>query len=206
MKILTIVIASFIAVMSLTVNAEAKLQAKIITNKGEIIIDLHGEKTPLTVANFVNLAKRDYYDGIIFHRVINDFMIQVGDPLTKDPANKGRFGTGGPGYKFEDEIDPSLKHKGPGILSMANAGPGTNGSQLFITHKATPWLDGKHAVFGEVTKGMEVVNAIVQGDKIVDVEIIGEVPSAVKAKQDRIDQFNKILDENFDNLAPAEKL
>lgn len=206
MKILTIVIASFIAMMSLTVNAEAKLQAKITTNKGEIVLDLHGEKTPLTVANFVNLAKRNYYDGIIFHRVINDFMIQVGDPLTKDPANKARFGTGGPGYKFEDEIDPSLKHKGPGILSMANAGPGTNGSQLFITHKATPWLDGKHAVFGEVTKGMEVVNAIVQGDKIIDVEIMGEVPAAVKAKQDRIDQFNKILDENFDNLAPAEKL
>ena len=127
---------------------------------------LEAAKTPVTVNNFVFLAQDGYYDGIVFHRVIPDFMVQTGDPTGT--------GRGGPGYKFKDEFDASLRHAVPGILSMANAGPGTNGSQFFITHVATPWLDGKHSVFGSVTSGQDVVDAIVQGDKIVTIEIVAE--------------------------------
>lgn len=145
------------------------IYAKFETNRGDIITVLEYQKTPLTVANFVALAEGSmpnkskaagvpYYDGLKFHRVIADFMIQGGCPQGT--------GMGDPGYKFDDEIDPTLKHSGPGILSMANAGPGTNGSQFFITHKETPWLDGKHTVFGKVIKGMEVVNAIKQNDTV----------------------------------------
>lgn len=151
------------------------LYAKFETNKGDIYAMLEFEKTPMTVGNFVGLAEGKiankakaegvrYYDGLKFHRVIQDFMIQGGCPLGT--------GTGDPGYKFDDEIDPSLKHTGPGILSMANAGPGTNGSQFFITHVPTPWLDGKHTVFGHVVQGQEVVNAIAQNDSIRKVEIL----------------------------------
>lgn len=147
-------------------SAAGKLTAAIQTNKGTIEIELTPEKTPVTVANFVNLAQHGYYNGISFHRVISDFMIQGGDPTGT--------GAGGPGYRFEDEFDASLRHDGPGVLSMANAGPGTNGSQFFITHVATPWLDGKHSVFGKVIKGQEVVNAIKQGDKIEKVTITGD--------------------------------
>lgn len=157
------------------------LYAKFHTSKGEILVALEFEKTPGTVGNFVGLAEGNleneakpqgtpYYDGLIFHRVIPDFMIQGGDP-------KGT-GVGGPGYQFEDEIHPDLKHDRPGILSMANAGPGTNGSQFFITHVETPWLDGKHTVFGHVVKGQEVVDAIKQGDKIEKLEIIREGEAA----------------------------
>ena len=123
----------------------ANLKAVFETDKGVINVLLHDDLTPLTVANFVNLAQRGYYDGLKFHRVIADFMIQGGCP-------RGN-GTGGPGYQFADEFVPSLKHDGPGVLSMANAGPGTNGSQFFITEIATPWLDGKHTVFGECKEG-----------------------------------------------------
>lgn len=162
---------------STTENMEQGLFAKINTTKGSILIRLEMKKTPLTVANFVGLAEgkientakplgEPYYDGIVFHRVINDFMVQGGDPTGS--------GMGGPGYKFQDEFHPDLRHTGPGILSMANAGPGTNGSQFFITHVATPWLDGKHSVFGHVVEGQDVVDAIVQGDKIETVEIIRE--------------------------------
>lgn len=151
------------------------IYARFSTPKGEITLKLEHEKTPLTVANFVGLAEgkienkakdagQPYYDGLSFHRVIADFMIQGGDPTGS--------GAGGPGYKFVDEIHPDLKHNKAGVLSMANAGPGTNGSQFFITHGATPWLDGKHTVFGSVVEGMEVVNAIKQGDKMDKVEII----------------------------------
>jgi peptidyl-prolyl cis-trans isomerase B (cyclophilin B) len=135
----------------------------IQTNKGDIVIDLHEDKVPKTVANFVTLAEKGFYDGLLFHRVIADFMIQTGCP-------QGR-GTGGPGYKFEDEFHPSLKHDGPGVLSMANAGPNTNGSQFFITHVPCAWLDGKHSVFGHVREGQKVVDAIRQGDKMVKVTI-----------------------------------
>ncbi len=162
-----------------SVAAAADLTAEIKTSKGTIEVALTPDKTPITVANFVNLAQKGFYNGVTFHRVIPDFMIQGGDPTGT--------GAGGPGYKFEDEFDPSLRHTGPGVLSMANAGPGTNGSQFFITHVATPWLDGKHSVFGRVTKGQDVVDAIKQGDKIESVTIKGDTTAlfnepAVKAK------------------------
>jgi peptidyl-prolyl cis-trans isomerase B (cyclophilin B) len=148
------------------VVAGEKISAVMQTSKGTIELELEAEKTPVTVANFVNLAQRGYYNGVTFHRVIPDFMIQGGDPTGS--------GMGGPGYKFADEFDSSLRHTGPGILSMANAGPGTNGSQFFITHVATPWLDGKHSVFGRVLKGQDVVNSIAQGDKIESITISGD--------------------------------
>ncbi|MEE2943005.1 MAG: peptidylprolyl isomerase [Verrucomicrobiota bacterium] len=170
------------------------LYAHIETSKGNILGQLEFEKTPLTVANFVGLAEGSkhyskdggspadakgtpYYDGLNFHRVISDFMIQGGCP-------KGT-GTGDPGYKFPDEIDATLKHSSPGIFSMANSGPGTNGSQFFITHKATPWLDGRHTVFGRVVEGQDVVNAIAKGDKIKKVTIkrIGEKAMAFKGDE-----------------------
>jgi peptidyl-prolyl cis-trans isomerase B (cyclophilin B) len=136
------------------------------TDKGVIRIELFADKTPKTVANFEKLVNEKFYDGLIFHRVIPDFMIQGGCP-------QGR-GTGGPGYQFADEFHPTLKHDGPGVLSMANSGPNTNGSQFFITHVATPWLDGKHSVFGKVIEGQDIVDAIKQGDKIATVKITEE--------------------------------
>ncbi len=157
-----------------TMQQEAKepiaaTQATIKTTKGDITFELYRDKAPITTDNFLQLAKSGFYNDIIFHRVIPDFMIQVGDPLTKDESKKAMWGTGGPGYKIQDEFHPDLKHDSPGIVSMANSGPNTGGSQFFITHVATPWLDGKHAVFGKVTEGMDVVNAIEQGDKIISV-------------------------------------
>ncbi len=140
--------------------------ATIETNKGTIRVQLYEDKVPKTVANFEKLTGEGFYDGLKFHRVIDDFMIQTGCP-------KGT-GTGGPGYRFDDEFHPDLKHDGPGVLSMANAGPNTNGSQFFITHVATPHLDGKHSVFGKVLKGQDVVNSIAQGDKMVKVTIAEE--------------------------------
>ncbi len=168
------------------------LYASFNTNKGQIVVKLYFEETPLTVINFAGLAlgsistpegkSKKYYDGLIFHRVIKDFMIQGGDP-------RGT-GTGGPGYKFPDEFSDKLKHDSPGILSMANSGPGTNGSQFFITHKATPWLDNKHTIFGKVVQGQDVVNKIEKGDKLNTLTIlrVGE-----KAKNFKADQ------QNFDN-------
>jgi peptidyl-prolyl cis-trans isomerase B (cyclophilin B) len=140
--------------------------ATIETNKGTIKCELYDEKTPKTVGNFVKLSEKGFYNGLKFHRVINDFMVQTGCP-------KGT-GTGDAGYKFADEFHPTLKHDGPGVLSMANAGPNTNGSQFFITHVATPWLDGKHSVFGKVLEGQDVVNAIQQGDVMEKVTISDE--------------------------------
>ena len=172
------------------------LYANIKTSKGDILCRLEFKKTPLTVANFVGLAEgtKDlgggakaagdrFYDGLTFHRVIADFMIQGGCPLGT--------GTGGPGYTFPDEIDASLTHSGPGILSMANAGPGTNGSQFFITHVPTPWLDGKHTVFGHVVTGQDVVNKIAGGDTISTVEIIrvGAEAEAFKSDQQAFDNL-----------------
>ena len=140
--------------------------APIETNKGTIRLELFADKVPNTVANFEKLAGQGFYNGLKFHRVIPDFMVQTGCP-------KGT-GTGGPGYQFKDEFHKDLKHSGPGILSMANAGPNTNGSQFFITHVATPWLDGKHSVFGKVLQGQDVVNAIAQGDKMEKVTVTDE--------------------------------
>jgi len=171
------------------------LTATIKTDKGDIKIELHGEKTPLTVANFVNLAKRGYYDGLKFHRVIANFMIQGGDPTGT--------GAGSPGYRFRDEFNGTLRHDSPGVLSMANAGPGTNGSQFFITHGATPWLDMKHTVFGKVTEGQDVVDAIAQGDVMNEVVIEGEATAQMEAQAPQIAVFNDMLDENFSNLKPA---
>ncbi|MDR1024696.1 MAG: peptidylprolyl isomerase [Treponema sp.] len=165
------------------------LFARIRTNRGDIVVRLEYEKTPLTVCNFVALAEgqmdvargKPFYDGLTFHRVIEDFMIQGGDPAGN--------GTGGPGYQFPDEFDSSLTHDGPGVLSMANAGPGTNGSQFFITHVETSWLDGRHTVFGRVVEGQQTVNTIKQGDKIQSITIIrnGAGANAFKADQAAFD-------------------
>ncbi|KQY49147.1 peptidylprolyl isomerase [Lysobacter sp. Root494] len=160
------------------------LIANFDTDRGTIRIELAADKAPLTVANFVNLAQRGFYDGLKFHRVINDFMIQGGCPQGT--------GTGGPGYRFEDEANNGLRHE-RGVLSMANAGPNTNGSQFFITHVATPWLDGKHTVFGKVIEGLDVVDAIKQGDLIKSLKIEGDASAALAAKADRVAEWNKIL-------------
>jgi peptidyl-prolyl cis-trans isomerase B (cyclophilin B) len=160
------------------------LFANFDTDRGQIRVELAPEKAPLTVANFVNLARRGFYNGLSFHRVINDFMIQGGCPQGT--------GTGGPGYKFEDEANNGLRHE-RGVLSMANAGPNTNGSQFFITHVATPWLDGKHTVFGKVVSGLDVVDAVKQGDTIKSVTIEGDADAALAAKADRVAEWNRIL-------------
>jgi peptidyl-prolyl cis-trans isomerase B (cyclophilin B) len=164
------------------------VKATIKTNKGEIRLNLFADLAPVTVANFVNLAKRGYYDGLKFHRVIPDFMIQGGCPQGT--------GTGGPGYKFQDEFVSELRHGKPGILSMANAGPGTNGSQFFITHVPTPWLDGKHTVFGEAltAQDQDVVNSIRQNDVIEAVTIEDDTTDLFAKAKEYLDKWNKILD------------
>ncbi len=180
------------------------IYAAFYTAKGKILTQLEDEKTPLTVTNFVGLvegtkksskpAGQPFYDGLIFHRVIANFMIQGGDPLGN--------GTGGPGYQFGDEFDPSLKHDKPGMLSMANAGPGTNGSQFFITHVPTPHLDGHHTLFGHVVEGQEVVNAIAMGDKMDSVRILRVGAKAKKFKADE-ERFQYLVKHAGD--AAAEK-
>lgn len=187
------------------------LYARFETSKGNIYTQLEMEKTPMTVANFVGLAEgtqandsraagQPFYDGLKFHRVIPNFMIQGGCPQGT--------GAGGPGYKFPDEIDPSLKHTGPGILSMANAGPGTNGSQFFITHVATPWLDGKHTVFGHVVQGQDVVDAIAQDDALTSIKILrkgaaAQAFDAAKAFEAGKAQLQKREQDEADRLAAA---
>lgn len=207
-----------IIVFSVINLSAGELTATIKTEKGDIVLELYGSKAPVTVASFVNLANRGFYDGLNFHRVINDFMVQGGCPNGN--------GMGNPGYKFEDEFptrdievpDPKkpgktkivkeliYKHTGPGILSMANSGPGTNGSQFFITHVKTDWLDGKHTVFGKVLKGQDVVNKIRQKDKVISITISGGIPKQVKAVQNRVDEWNKILDARYKHLKPAKNL
>jgi len=176
-----------------------KLVAVIETDKGTIRLKLFADRTPVTVGNFVNLARRGYYNNLKFHRVIPDFMIQGGCP-----AGDGR---GGPGYRFGDEFQNDLRHDKPGILSMANAGPETNGSQFFVTHVPTPWLDGKHTVFGEVVgdADQKVVNAIVQGDKIKSVTIEGDVSELMRGIKTMIDKWNSVLDVNFPKLSKMPK-
>lgn len=165
------------------------MQAHIKTNKGTIKLNLFYDKTPITVSNFVNLANRGYYNNLSFHRVINDFMVQGGCPIGT--------GTGGPGYNFSDEFHPELRHDQPGVLSMANAGPGTNGSQFFITHVETPWLDNNHTVFGKVIDkdDQDIVNSIVQNDMIESIEIIGDLKSDENI-DNLLASWNKILDDN----------
>ncbi|HEV8693680.1 MAG TPA: peptidylprolyl isomerase [Lysobacter sp.] len=160
------------------------LIANFDTDRGLIRVELAADKAPLTVANFVNLAQRGFYDGLKFHRVIADFMVQGGCPQGT--------GTGGPGYKFEDETNNGLRHE-RGVLSMANAGPGTNGSQFFITHVPCGWLDGKHTVFGKVIEGQDVVDAVKQGDLIKSLKIEGDAAAVLAAKADRVAEWNKIL-------------
>ncbi|MES2588177.1 MAG: peptidylprolyl isomerase [Bacteroidota bacterium] len=191
---------------------EDGMYAKFETTKGIIIVKLEAEKTPMTVANFVGLAEgkftnkdktfsKPYYDGLKFHRVIKDFMIQGGCPLGT--------GSGDPGYKFADEIHPDLKHTGPGILSMANSGPATNGSQFFITHKETPWLDGKHTVFGHVVQGMDIVNLIAQDDVMTKVSILRigkaykkwDATQTFKASADKIEKIEAEKKAKFDKIA-----
>lgn len=155
------------------IDPKKTYSARINTDAGQILIKLHADKAPRTVNNFVFLARQGFYDGTTFHRVIRHFMAQGGDPTGT--------GTGGPGYHFEDEFHKDLRHEGPGVVSMANAGPNTNGSQFFITHEGTPWLDGRHSVFGKISEGMEVLLSIPErdpsharqpGTRIVSVEII----------------------------------
>jgi len=170
------------------------LYAKMSTSKGDIYLQLEMEKTPMTVANFVGLSEGKiknsakaagvpFYDGMKFHRVIANFMVQGGDPAGN--------GSGGPGYKFPDEIDTSLKHTGPGVFSMANAGPGTNGSQFFITHVKTPWLDGKHTVFGHVVEGQKVVDAVAQGDTLKSVTILRKGKKAEEFDAAKVFEFEQ---------------
>jgi len=164
------------------------LKAIIVTNRGDIKLNLFADKTPVTVANFVNLAKKKFYENLNFHRVIDDFMIQGGCPQGT--------GTGGPGYQFEDEFVPELRHDKPGILSMANSGPATNGSQFFVTHVETPWLDDNHTVFGEVASedDMQIVNAIIQGDEIQDIRIEGDTEALFQDVAMELDCWNRVLD------------
>ncbi len=164
------------------------LQAAIETNKGTINLTLFADRVPLTVANFVNLSQKGFYDGLKFHRVLDNFMVQGGCPQGT--------GTGGPGYKFEDEFDAELHHDRPGILSMANAGPNTNGSQFFITHVPTDWLDGKHSVFGAVVSDddQSVVNSIAAGDQIKSITISGDTSDLMAKTQAKVDEWNKALD------------
>ena len=160
------------------------LIANFDTSRGLIKVELYADKAPLTVANFVNLVKHGFYDGLAFHRVIADFMVQGGCP-----EGSGR---GGPGYRFEDETKNGVRHE-RGVLSMANAGPNTNGSQFFITHIKTDWLDGKHTVFGKVLEGLDVVDAIQQGDAINKITLEGDTDAVLAAKADRVAEWNKIL-------------
>ena len=159
------------------------------TTKVPIKVQIFQSEVPTTANNFLGLVSQGFYNGLIFHRYEPGFCIQGGDPTGT--------GRGGPGYRFEDEFDPSLRHDGPGVLSMANAGPGTNGSQFFITHVATPHLDGRHSVFGRVLEGQSVVDAIRQGDKIQSVEIIGDTAPLMEKMKDRIAEWNKVLDQKY---------
>ncbi len=169
------------------------LLAVIDTSKGTIRAELNARAAPTTVANFANLAMRGFYDGLTFHRMERNFMVQGGDPLGN--------GSGGPGYEFRGEI--VLKHNQPGILSMANSGPGTDGSQFFLTHLATPHLDGKHSVFGKVVDGLSVVHQLGRRDVINSITIEGDVTELFVGKEMELIEWNRVLDEQFPNLRPA---
>jgi len=188
---LSILMMMTVAVQSY--SKEYKMKAKIITAKGDININLLPDKSPVTVANFVNLAKKGYYNGLKFHRVIENFMAQGGDPTGT--------GAGGPGYQFEDEVNNGLNFSKAGKLAMANAGPGTNGSQFFITTVPTEWLNGNHTIFGEVVSDTDlaVVKKLSNGDVMTKVIVEGDVDAFLKTQKSRVDSWNKTLKQNFPN-------
>ena len=192
----SLLMLSFLMVMMagvISYSREYKMKVKIMTEKGDININLLPEKSPVTVANFVNLAKKGYYDGLKFHRVIDNFMAQGGDPTGT--------GAGGPGYQFEDEVDNGLNFSKSGKLAMANAGPGTNGSQFFITTVPTEWLNGNHTIFGEVVSDddLKVVKKLSNGDVMKKVVVEGDVDAFLKTQKNRVDSWNKTLKQNFPN-------
>lgn len=192
----SLLMLSFLMVMMagvISYNREYKMKVKIMTEKGDININLLPEKSPVTVANFVNLAKKGYYDGLKFHRVIDNFMAQGGDPTGT--------GAGGPGYQFEDEVNNGLNFSKAGKLAMANAGPGTNGSQFFITTVPTEWLNGNHTIFGEVVSDddLKVVKKLSNGDVMKKVVVEGDVDAFLKTQKNRVDSWNKTLKQNFPN-------
>jgi len=192
---LDIVVRSWENAMGEDTAIRNELVAVVNTTKGAIRLQLFPNEAPLSVLNFVNLAKRGYYDGLKFHRVIADFMVQGGDPTGT--------GTSGPGYQFKDEFSPRLRHDGPGVMSMANSGPDSNGSQFFITHKETSWLDRKHSVFGKVIAGQEVVDAIKQGDVMTSVTIEGDTSGLFDKHDKQLAKWNKTLDEKFPQTRAA---
>ena len=193
---ISLLMLSFLMVMMtgvISYSKEYKMKVKIMTEKGDININLLPEKSPVTVANFVNLAKKGYYDGLKFHRVIDNFMAQGGDPTGT--------GAGGPGYQFEDEVDNGLNFSKAGKLAMANAGPGTNGSQFFITTVPTEWLNGHHTIFGEIVSDndLKVVKKLTNGDIMKKVVVEGDVDAFLKMQKNRGDSWNKTLKQNFPN-------
>lgn len=192
----SLLMLSFLMIMMagvISYSREYKMKVKIMTEKGDININLLPEKSPVTVANFVNLAKKGYYDGLKFHRVIDNFMAQGGDPTGT--------GAGGPGYQFEDEVNNGLNFSKAGKLAMANAGPGTNGSQFFITTVPTEWLNGHHTIFGEIVSDndLKVVKKLTNGDIMKKVVVEGDVDSFLKTQKNRVDSWNKTLKQNFPN-------
>ncbi len=193
---ISLLMLSFLMVMMtgvISYSKEYKMKVKIMTEKGDININLLPEKSPVTVANFVNLAKKGYYDGLKFHRVIDNFMAQGGDPTGT--------GAGGPGYQFEDEVDNGLNFSKAGKLAMANAGPGTNGSQFFITTVPTEWLNGHHTIFGEIVSDndLKVLKKLTNGDIMKKVVVEGDVDAFLKTQKNRVDSWNKTLKQNFPN-------
>ena len=194
-KISLLMLAFLMVMMTgvISYSREYKMKVKIMTEKGDININLLPEKSPVTVANFVNLAKKGYYDGLKFHRVIDNFMAQGGDPTGT--------GAGGPGYQFEDEVDNGLNFSKAGKLAMANAGPGTNGSQFFITTVPTEWLNGHHTIFGEIVSDndLKVVKKLTNGDIMKKVVVEGDVDAFLKTQKNRVDSWNKTLKQNFPN-------
>ncbi len=195
-KRVSLLMLSILMMMTVAVQSyskEYRMKVKIITAKGDININLLPDKSPVTVANFVNLAKKGYYNGLTFHRVIENFMAQGGDP--------NGTGTGGPGYQFEDEVDNGLNFSKAGKLAMANAGPGTNGSQFFITTVPTEWLNGNHTIFGEVMSDADlaVVKKLSNGDVMTKVVVEGDIDAFLKTQKSRVDSWNKTLKQNFPN-------
>ena len=195
-KRVSLLMLSILMMMTVAVQSYSKeyqMKVKIITAKGDVNINLLPDKSPVTVANFVNLAKKGYYDGLKFHRVIDNFMAQGGDPTGT--------GMGGPGYRFEDEVNNGLNFSKAGKLAMANAGPGTNGSQFFITTVPTEWLNGNHTIFGEVVSeaDLDVVKKLSNGDVMTKVVVEGDIEAFLKTQKNRVDSWNKTLKQNFPN-------